>query len=230
VDGSFARGFFAEPSVRDVTWRGGRCDSPLHVNGASDVTLDIVHDGEGTESPRPAFSVGFGARRVTVSGTVRNRPNGAAASIGGGRGGAQECRVHGLAAQWVARGVVGQRGCERLRLEDLTMRDVGGEAVVFGAGCRNLMLRHLVVVDHSAAAPPLPAVRVGAGCDGSVLRDIVVRDTRDAGERRGGPALAFEGASRGVLLDGLVADNLPGVAVSGQDALIGSVIGAVLVA
>ncbi len=231
VDGSFARGFFAEPSVRDVTWRGGRCDSPLHVNGSRDVTLDIIHDGGGAPGPRPAYSIGFGARRVTIAGTVRNRPEGAAASIGGGRGGARDCRVLGLVAEQVARGVLAQAGCERLRLRDLAMQEIGGEAVVLARGCRNADLRGLVAVDYSAAGTlAQPAIRVAPGCDGSLLRDIIARDTRQGEARHAGPAVLFEGASRAVLLDGVVADNLPGEAVQGAAALEASSLGAVLTA
>lgn len=229
VDNSFARGFFAEPSVRDVSWQGGRCDSPLQVNGASDIRLDVTHDGGGTASDRPAYAIGFGARRVTIGGSVRGRPGAAAVAVGGGRGGAVDCEVAGFSVDQVGRAVIAQNGCDRLRILDLRSNAAQQETVLVTPGCRNTQIRGVLSVDGSAGRPrAFPTVRLGRDCHGSILRDVTARDTREGEDRSSGPVIIIDGPSRGVIVDALVGDNLAGPTQIGTDRLQESSVGAVL--
>jgi hypothetical protein len=229
VDNSFGRGFFSEPSVSDVTWRGGRCDSPIIVNGSSDLRFDISHDGGGTESRSPAFSFGFGARRISVSGVVRNRPMAPAVVVGHGRGGAVDCTVSDLTVQGTQRAVAAQDGCHRLSVSGLRAQDMAMEAVLLAPGCRNTHLRGIMALDGSASRPAaFPAIRLGRDCHGTVLRDITARDTREGVARASGPALIVDGPCQGVMVDGVLGDNLPAATQIGVDRLQGSAVGAVL--
>lgn len=243
VDSTFTRGFFASAAARDVVWRSGRCDSPLHVNGASDVQLDVTHDGGGTESTQPAITVSSGAERVVISGIVRGRPRAPAVRLGEaqevppqarrgpppGPGNVRDCAISGLRATGVERGVEALDGCERLRISDVLVTQTGKEAVWLGDGCRNLDLRGLMAVDYSQdTAGAHAALRLGAGAHGSVVRDVVGRDTRPPAGRTGGPALAIAGVSEAVLVDGIIADGVRGPAHAGTESLAGSHIGTVL--
>jgi hypothetical protein len=215
--------------VSDVRWRGGRCDSPITVTGSSDIDLDLTHNGGGTTSPRPAFSIGGDARRITLRGTVRNRPQGAAVEIGAGRGTPADCSVEGLRVQKVAQGVVLHPGCDAPRILDLQAREVGGNVVRIGAGCRHVTLRGLSATDYATDQPGTgAALRLGPACHGSILRDLTARDTREGDQRSSGPAIIVEGPSEGVILDGVIAANLAGPAQQGLDHLSGGAVGRVL--
>jgi hypothetical protein len=220
VDSTFARGLFSEPAASDVRWRGGRCDSLVRVNGGSDIDLDIVHDGGGTDSPRAAVGIGFGARRAVIRGTVRNRPASAAVVLGGGRGGASDCGAEGLAVQRTLRGVMVAGGCERPRLRDLEMQEIGREAVFLSEGCRNAEIRSLTAVNFSTEGPGKhAALRISAGCHGSRVRDVLARDTGEGDTRNGGPAIAVAGPSKGLVVDGVIGDNLPARTATGLEQL-----------
>jgi hypothetical protein len=220
VDSTFARGLFSEPAASDVRWRGGRCDSLVRVNGGSDIDLDIVHDGGGTDSPRAAVGIGFGARRAVIRGSVRNRPASAAVVLGGGRGGASDCGAEGLAVQRTLRGVMVAGGCERPRLRDLEMQEIGREAVFLSEGCRNAEIRSLTAVNFSTEGPGKhAALRISAGCHGSRVRDVLARDTGEGDTRNGGPAIAVAGPSKGLVVDGVIGDNLPARTATGLEQL-----------
>lgn len=243
IDGTFARGFFASAAARDVVWRSGRCDSPIHVNGATDVDIDVTHDGGGTDSTRPAITVSAGARRVVIRGMVRDRPRAPALRLGEAQevspqarrglpptpGDVRDCAVLGLRAIGVERGIEALEGCERLRVSDLLVTEAGREAVWLGEGCRNLELRGLMAVDYSRdAAGAHAALRIGGAAHGSLVRDVVARDTRTAAARTGGAALEVAGPSEAVLIDGIIADGLPGPVQIGLDRLTGSSVGPIL--
>lgn len=229
VDASFLMGVFSQSEVSDVRWRGGRCDSPIAVAGGADIEFDLTHDGGGTTSPRPAFSIGGDARRITMRGTVRNRPQGAAVVIGTGRSTPADCSIDGMRVQKVARGVLLHPGCDAARILDLQAREVGGDVVRVGAGCRHFTLRNLSATDYATDQPGTgAALRLGPACHGSILRDVVARDTRAGDARSSGPAILIEGPSEGVILDGVLASNLAGPAQQGLDHLSGSTAGRVL--
>jgi hypothetical protein len=206
----FGRGFFSEPTVREVSWRGGTCDAPLHVNGGQDLAFDIVHDASDEESTAPAFNIGFGARRISVAGRVANRPRAAAVALGATTGGARDCTVEGLVAERVRRGVEARPGTAGLRINDLVVRQSAAEAVFLADGVAGTALRDVVAEDYSLAAPRHhAAIRLGEGGDGTVLRRITARDTRAEAGRTSGPLLAVDGVARGVVLGEATAQNLP---------------------
>ncbi len=226
VGPGFTYGFYSNSGTNEVEWRGGRCDSPLRINGGADVDLDVMHDGGNTESTLPAFTVAAGARRATIRGLVRNRPRAPAVLLGFGRGSTEGCRVLDLQAQGVERAIAGLARTEGLRVSGLRAAAIGKEAIHLADGARDATLRDITVADYSRdAAARHAAIRLGAGCDGAILRDIRTRDSGEEGARTAGPAVAIDGASRGVILDGIVAAQAP-AAVAGAERLSGSMVGA----
>jgi hypothetical protein len=122
--------------------------------------------------------------------------------------------------QRTLRGVVVTGGSERARLRDLEMHAIGREAVSLSEGCRNAEVRSLTAVNFSTEDRGAhAALRISAGCHGSRVRDVLARDTGEGDARNGGPAIAVAGPSKGLVVDGVIGDNLPARTATGLEQL-----------